>query len=136
VLTDPAHVLVLVCGLQFLQLPGMIIGQRVLGWGEDLSRLTPVSRRLVIALGAGIMMYVCGTGVIGLVFPRLTVTTEVGRALCVLQAVAWTLRASLQLFVIAPTWPQHALWLNRGLSTIYSALAVGYGLVCWLSFGA
>lgn len=132
-MTSPAHLLVFVCSVQFLQVPGLIVGQRVLGWGEDLSRLTPVSRRLVIALGVGIMLYVCGTGVIGILFPLATTQTELGRALCVLQAVAWTVRASLQLLVIGPTWPGHALWLNRGLSTIYSALATGYLFICWLS---
>lgn len=135
-LTSPAQLLVLLCGLQFLQVPGMIVGQRVLAWGEDLSRLTPVSRRLVIALGVGITIYVCGTGVIGILFPQAVIETEPGRALCVLQAVAWTVRASLQLIVIGPTWPCRALWLNRCLSTIYSALAVGYGIICWLLLGS
>jgi len=136
VLIDPAHLLVLVCGLQFLQLPGMLLGQRVLSWGDDLSRLTPVSRRLVIAMGAGIVVYVLGTGVIGILCPRAMTASEVGRALCVLQAVAWTLRASLQLLVIGKAWPDHARWLNRSLSTIYSALAVGYGVICFLCFAA
>ncbi|HET7546075.1 MAG TPA: hypothetical protein VFK05_39675 [Polyangiaceae bacterium] len=129
-LTDPIRLLVLLSGLQFLQLPGMIVGQRVLAWRDDLSKLTPVSRRLVVALGIGIVVYVCGTGVIGLLYPRAAITSEVGRALCLLQAFAWTTRASLQLLVIGPTWPRHARWLNRSLSCIYSALALGFAIIC------
>ncbi len=135
-LTDPSQLLVLACALQFLQVPGMIIGQRVLAWGEDLSRLSPTSRRLVLALGVGIMLYVCGSGAIGLLYPRAIVTSDVGRALCVLQAVAWSVRALLQLFVIGPSWPLHGRWLGRSLAVVYSSLALSYSLICWLSFAA
>ena len=128
-----AHqLLVLASSLQFLQVPGMLIGQRVLGWRDDLSRLTPVSRRLVVALGVGIVVYVCGTGVIGLLYPRAVTTTDVGRALCVLQAVAWGIRALLQWLVIGPKWPVQSRWLHRGLATTYSTLALCYSATCWL----
>jgi hypothetical protein len=132
VLINPESLLVLTCGLQFLQLPGMFIGQRVLGWQEELGRLTTVSRRLIIALGMGITAYVCGTGAIGLFYPHALATSELGRALCVLQAVAWTIRALFQLLAIGPAWPLRTRWLHRSLATTYSALAVGYSVICWL----
>jgi hypothetical protein len=116
--------------LQLLQLPGMTIGRKLLGWREDLERLTPVNRGLILAMALGIIAYVLGTGVLALTLPGALVGPGLGRALCLVQALSWTLRVSLQVFAIGRVWPQHARWLHRSLVSIYGSLAVIYaGLV-------
>jgi hypothetical protein len=136
VLTGAAQLLRVAAGLQLLQLPGMIVGQHYLGWRQDLSRLTPVNRRLVVALGVGIVLYVVGTALITLLYPRPMAESALGRALCVLQAAAWSARVLQQVLVIGPLWPTEVRWLHRSLTAIYSLLALGYGVVCWLLLGA
>ena len=113
-------------GLQLLQLPGMVVGQKLLGWRADLTKLAAVNRGLVLAMALGIVAYVVGTGILALAAPGALVGSELGRLLCVLQGVAWTLRVSLQRWMIGPVWPAHARWLHRVLSCIYGSLALIY----------
>jgi hypothetical protein len=120
VLIETAQLLRVAAGLQLLQLPGMVVGQHYLGWRRDLLRLTPVNRRLVLALGVGIVLYVVGTALV---------------TLCVLQAVAWSARVLQQVLVVGPLWPTEVRWLHRSLTAIYSLLALGYGIICGLLLG-
>lgn len=131
-LTEAKPMLMFAALLQFLQLPGMIIGQHYLGWRADLARLTPVSRRLVVALGIGIVLYVVGTGIITLLYPRAMAESELGQALCALQAVAWSARALQQLLGLGPLWPKQVRWLHLSLATIYSTLGLTYSAI-WLA---
>jgi hypothetical protein len=112
--------------LQLLQLPLMVLAQRHLGWRDDLQRLAIVNRRLVLAMAAGIVLYVTGTGVIALLHPRDMLMTAPGVAICLLQAVAWTIRTAQQLVGILPAWPVRAAWLGRVVTLLYATLSLIY----------
>lgn len=132
-----APALVLAAGaLQLLQLPGMVIGQRLLGWRDDLAQLRPVNRRLVMAFGVGVFLYVVGSGLIAMREPRSFAESPLGVSLCLLQALAWSARAVQQRFSIGPVWPHASRWLHRALLAIYSTLAVSYAAVCALFFAS
>jgi hypothetical protein len=119
--------------LQLTQLPLMSIAARKLGWQAELSRLSPVNQRLFGAIGVGIVVYVMGTGVLVLAFAHAMTTTELGKALCVVQAVAWTARISQQLFRIRMLIPREARPFSRVATAVYASLALLYDLVCaWL----
>jgi len=114
-------------GLQLLQLPGMIVAQRSLGWHAELDRLSLVNRRLVGAIAFGIISYVFGTALLNFLVTAEIVNSRLGVALCWLQALAWTLRAVLQFVWILPSWPPSAgRALGQLFSAIYSALALTY----------
>lgn len=126
---DARHVVAAAGALQLLQLPGMALGQRLLGWRRDLAGLDLVNRRLVTAMGIGIVLYVVGTGLIAIREAAAMTTTRLGVSLCLLQAVAWSARALQQRFVIGPAWPRGARWLHRALLVVYGGLALSYGWV-------
>jgi len=114
-------------GLQLLQLPGMIVAQRSLGWHAELERLSLVNRRLISAIALGIVAYVFGTALLNFFVTAEIVNSRLGVALCWLQAAAWSLRALLQLVWIVPCWPSSAgRPLGRLFSAIYSVLALLY----------
>ena len=119
--------------LQLTQLPLMSIAGRKLGWHTELSRLSPVNQRLFGAIGLGIVVYVMGSGVLVIAYAHAVTTTELGRALCVLQATAWTARVSQQLFRVRLLIPREARPFSRVATGVYASLALLYGLLCaWL----
>jgi len=130
---DARHVVIAAGMLQLLQLPGMVLGQRLLGWKSELARLELVSRRLVTAMATGIVLYVVGTGFIAICMPFAVATTRLGTSLCFLQMVAWSARVAQQGLLIGPVWPSAARWLHRALLTVYGTLALSYG---WVFAGA
>jgi hypothetical protein len=119
--------------LQLTQLPLMSIAARKLGWHAELLRLSPANQGLFSAIGLGIVVYVMGTGVLVITYAHAVTTTELGRALCVLQVVAWTARVSQQLFRIRRLIPNEARSFSRVATGVYASLAVLYGSLCaWL----
>jgi hypothetical protein len=119
--------------LQLTQLPLMSIAARKLGWHAELSRLSRVNQRLFGAIGLGIVIYVMGTGVIVIAYAHAMTTTDLGVALCVLQAVAWTARVSQQLLRIRRLIPAEARPFSRIATAVYASLALLYGVVvAWL----
>lgn len=119
--------------LQLTQLPLMSIAARKLGWHAELARLSLANQRLFGAIGLGIVIYVMGSGVIVIAYAHAMATTELGAALCVLQAVAWTARISQQLFRIRRLIPKQAQPFSRLATAVYASLALLYGVaVAWL----
>ncbi|HYP86497.1 MAG TPA: hypothetical protein VEQ59_00050 [Polyangiaceae bacterium] len=119
--------------LQLTQLPLMSLAARKLGWHTELSRLSPVNQRLFAAIGVGIVVYVMGSGVLVITYAHAVTTTELGKALCLLQAVAWTARVSQQWFRIRALIPHEARPFSRVATGVYASLALLYGLLCaWL----
>jgi non-ribosomal peptide synthetase component F len=116
--------------LQLTQLPLMSIAARKLGWRAELMRLSPANRGLFAAIGLGIVIYVMGTGVLVIVYAHAVTTTELGRALCVLQATAWTARVSQQVLRIRRLIPPEARPFSRIATAVYASLALLYVLLC------
>jgi hypothetical protein len=121
---------VLAGALQLTQLPLMSLAARKLGWHAELSRLSLVNQRLFGAIGLGIVVYVMGSGVLVIAYAHAITTTELGRALCVLQAVAWTARVTQQLFRIRMLIPPPARPFSRLATGVYASLALLYGVLC------
>lgn len=125
-----AETVVFVLGaLQLCQLPGLHFIRRELSFGDELDQHDSVSRRLIIAIGLGIVFYVAGTGFINVLCARSMVESVAGRALSALQAIAWSARAVQQRYSLGPRWPERARWLHVLLSCAYSTLALGYTLL-------
>lgn len=116
--------------LQLLQTPAIVAGQRKLSWLDELQALTPLGRRFVYAIATGVFCYVTGSGVLTLFMAEEIAETRLGLALCVLQAVAWTARASQQFVSMAPVWPNQGRWLHFAMESVYSSLAMLYWVVC------
>jgi hypothetical protein len=116
--------------LQLTQLPLMSMAARKLGWHAELSRLSPVNQRLFGAIGLGIVVYVMGSGVLVITYAHAVTTTELGKALCLLQAVAWTARVTQQVFRVRMLVPHQARPFSRVATGVYASLALLYGLLC------
>lgn len=116
--------------LQLTQLPLMSLAARKLGWHADLSRLSLVNQRLFGAIGVGIVIYVMGSGVLVLLHAHALTTTELGRALCLLQAVAWSARVTQQLLRIRRLIPREARPFSHVATGVYASLALLYGFLC------
>jgi len=116
--------------LQLTQLPLMSMAARQLGWHAELSRLSPVNQRLFGAIGLGIVIYVMGSGVLVIAYAHALTTTELGRAFCVLQAVAWTARVTQQLCRVRMLIPRQARPFSRVATGVYASLALLYGVLC------
>lgn len=117
-------------GLQLLQTPAIIAGQRSLGWVDELRALTPLGRRFVYAIAAGVFCYVTGSGILTLCFAATLASTDFGFALCALQALAWSLRAGQQLFGMGSVWPDRGRWLHVAMEVVYTSLALMYLTIC------
>jgi hypothetical protein len=117
-------------GLQLLQTPAILAGQRSLGWLAELQALTALGRRFVYAIAAGVFCYVTGSGILTLFMAKSIATSPLGFALCALQAVAWSVRASQQFVSMAPVWPKRGRWLHFAMEGVYSFLAILYWVVC------
>lgn len=115
--------------LQLTQVPLMSIAARKLGWHTELAQLSRVNQRLFGAIGLGIVIYVMGTGVIAIAYAHALATTELGAALCVLQAVAWSTRVGQQLLRIRTLMPAGARPFSRLATTVYATLGLIYSVV-------
>ena len=125
-----ADLLQLAGGLQLLQTPAIIAGQRSLGWTDELQVLTPLGRRFVYAIAAGVFCYVTGSGVLTVLFASELVSTNFGFGLCALQAIAWSARAGQQLFGMGSVWPKRGRWLHVAMKLVYTTLAFMYLAIC------
>ena len=70
-----------------------------------------------------------GSACITFRYSHALAVSDLGHALCALQAIAWSARAAQQFLSLGPRWPSHVRWLHRSLSAIYTTLALTYVMV-------
>lgn len=96
--------------LHFCQIPAMIMAPRMLGWKEDLAKLTTINRAIVLVMGGGIILTVTGLGIVVVLCTEdLVRGTRMGAALACFLGVFWAYRGSVQIFLYSSIWAQDFL---------------------------
>ena len=128
---NPAHVrqlMVLAGCLHFTQVPAMLLLPRVLDWQAELDRVSPMNRRLIRVVVAGIMLCVLGLGVVVSTCAAEMATTCLGRALSGFLAIFWASRGAAQFLVYARIWPVGWRWAHWCLCALFPTLTLLYGV--------
>jgi hypothetical protein len=112
--------------LSFCQLPAMAAAPRMLGWADELGRLSTLSQRIVRVIGIAIILVVQGTGVVTLVGASEIGHTRLGTAYAAFVGVFWAFRAAVQR-TYAPFWPRTLLgrfsfWALSGIFSLQAAV--------------
>lgn len=94
------------CGaLHFCQLPAMLVAPKMLGWKEDLAKLTPINGWIFRVIAGGIMITVMGTGALVMVSAsEIAMGGHLATALCAFLSVFWIYRGSIQIFLYSKIW--------------------------------
>ena len=114
--------------LQFCQIPAMIFSPKMLNWEEDLAKLSPINRNIVLVIGAAIVLTVVGSGVVVAGATEMVGGGRLGTAFCGFLGVFWLYRDAVQVFLYAKIWPKGALGRLSyyGLTALFTFLAGVY----------
>jgi len=113
-----------------LQIPGMILANRVLSWREDLAKLAPVNRRIMVVIALTIVGVVQALGAISYTCSQeIMGGSRTGLAVVLLAFCLWTYRLGIQLFCYSSIWPRNHRLSHWGLCALFATLAGAYGLV-------
>jgi hypothetical protein len=115
-----------------LQLPGMMMANRVLSWRDDLAKLAPANRRIMVVIALTIVGVVQALGAICFFCAREIAAggSGTGRGVVLLAFGLWSYRLAIQ-FVYAPVWPRHleGRLSHLGLCILFALLSIAYGIV-------
>jgi hypothetical protein len=126
-MTDLVH---LAGWLHFLQLPAMaLFAPRILDWGTELATLSPINRRIVFAMGVGIMITIVGTGIVVISAPaEVAGGGRLGTALAGWLGIFFLQRLVVQLGLYARIWPagRAGRLSHLGLTLVFAYLSLTY----------
>lgn len=92
--------------LHFCQIPAMLFAPVMLGWKEDLAKLSPINRAICCVMGGGIILTVLGLGVVvAVACDDIAGGNAAGIGLASFLAIFWAYRASIQIFLYSRIWP-------------------------------
>lgn len=116
-------------------IPAMLMAPKMLGWKEDLAKLQPINRAIVIVLGIGMSIVIVGSGIVVMVgCHEIAKGSTLGLALACFLAVVWTYRGSIQIVLYRKIWPKG--WLGQfshiGLGVLFVFQAVVYWSVFFI----
>lgn len=130
-LFEPATWLTLAASLHLLQLPTTSwLGRRILKLPEDLSRLSPLNRRIVLVFMGAVSFLVLALAALVIAFAERLLGDPLGRGLCLTLGLFWLARASAQIWLYR-WWPRQR---QGGVS--YFALLGLYGFLALSYLGA
>lgn len=115
--------------LHFCQVPAMLIAPRMLGWRDDLAKVTPINRRIIAVMGLGIVLTVLGLGVVVMVAAEeIAAGSLLGAALAAFLGIFWTYRGAVQVVLYSQVWPAHGpgRLSHYGLAVLFAVLALVY----------
>lgn len=119
--------------LQFCQIPAMLCSPKMLGWEEDLAKLSTINRRIVFVMGGGIILTVIGSGLVVVsASSEIAAGGRLGSALACFLGVLWLYRGSMQVVVYSRIWPGG--WMGRLSHYGLVALFTFQSAVYFLSF--
>lgn len=127
-------------GLHFSLLLAGLSVPRVLDWGNDLRKVDPLSRQVILVHGGFIVLTIIGFGVISLVgADGLLQGSVLGGALAAFIGVFWLGRLCIQLFYFKPD-----RWLTttfrkvgyRALTCVFAYFAIVYLTTAWVNVRA
>jgi hypothetical protein len=122
--------LVFVAGLLHLcQIPAMLLAPRMLGWKEDLAKLSVINRRIVQVIGIAIVIGGVGLGVVvASAADEMVSGSRLACGLSAFLAVWWGYRAAVQYLLYLRIWVKG--WLgsfsNYGLAALFTFLTAVY----------
>lgn len=113
-------------------LPGTGAGVKLLGFKEDLAKLNPLNRKIVLVMGGGIMLAMVGLGFMVMASAGdIAAGTQSGMAIALFVGIFWLYRFSVQVFIYPKLWPQGVM-LNLsfyGLAALLGFLTAVYFFV-------
>jgi hypothetical protein len=115
--------------LQFCQIPAMIASPKMLNWKEDLAKLSPINRNIVLVIGAAIVLTGVGLGVVVVVgATEMVGGGRLGTALCGFLGVFWLYRDAVQVFIYRKIWPKGGMGTlsHCGLTALFTFQAAVY----------
>lgn len=119
--------------LQFCQIPAMIVSPKILRWEDDMAKLSPINRKIVLVIGIAILLVGVGSGMVVVLGAREMVAGgRLGSALCGFLGIFWLYRAIVQVFVYSGIWPegQVARLSHYGLTALFTFQASVYLMAC------
>ena len=124
------HHWVLLAGLlHFCQIPAMLMAPRMLGWKEDLPKLSLINRRIVVVIALAIVLVVVGMGiVVACAADQLVDKSRLATGVTGFLAVFWAYRAAVQWALYFRIWVKGWLGVmsNYGLGLLLVFLTVVY----------
>lgn len=122
--------LVFVAGvLHFCQVPAMLMAPRMLGWKEDLAKLSVINRRIVQVIGIAIVIVGVGTGiVVACAADDLVSGSRLATGFTAFLAFFWGYRAAVQVLLYLRIWVKGLLGTlsNYGLAVLFVFLTAAY----------
>jgi hypothetical protein len=115
--------------LHFCQIPAMMMAPRMLGWKEDLAKLSVINRRIVMVIGVAIMLVGVGTGiVVACSADNMVAGTRLAAGFSAFLAVFWGYRGTVQVALYLRIWPRGFLGVvsNYGLVALFGFLTLVY----------
>jgi hypothetical protein len=114
----------------FFQIPAMLVAPRALGWKDDLPRLRPINRAIVIVLGFGMVLTIVGLGVVVMLSSKeLANGGRLANALLCFLVLFWLYRAAVQVVVYTRLWPGNLRLAHYGLMVLFFSLTSVYAVV-------
>jgi uncharacterized protein YjeT (DUF2065 family) len=115
--------------LHFCQIPAMMFAPGMLGWKEDIAKLSEINRNIVKVIGGAIVLVVIGTGIVVLIgADQLAAGGRLAAAFCAFLGVFWLYRGTVQVTLYAKIWPGGLLGRLSylGLSLLFFFLTAAY----------
>jgi len=117
--------------VHFCQVPALMFAPKMLNWREDLAKLLPINRHIVVALGSSITYIILGTGIMVMATSsELAAGGRLAAGVDAFLAALWTYRLWMQIFIYPKIWPGG--WLGRAsywiLVAIFVYLASAYSV--------
>lgn len=115
--------------LHFCQIPAMVMAPRMLGWEEDLGKMTPINRAIFRVITLFIMFTVLGLGlIVGISSTEMVSGSSLGVGLTLFLSLFWAFRGFIQVKLYSRIWPSG--WMGRishwGLVGLFGSLCALY----------
>ena len=118
--------------LHFYEVPAILFLPRAHSWDQDLRRMAPINRKVVLVLRGGIVMTVLGLGaLVMLCSSELVSGGRLATGLAGFLAALWSYRALMQSVVFSRDWPkvQGGRLIHNVMLALFAYLACTYWTV-------
>ncbi len=115
--------------LQFCQIPAMMMAPKMLGWKDDLAKLSTINRRIVKVIGVAIVIVGVGTGAIVVCAGGEMVSgSHLAIGLSLFLGIFWGYRAMVQYLLYFRIWGKGFMgaFSNYGLAALFTFQTLVY----------
>jgi len=121
---------VFVAGItQFCQIPAMMMAPQMLGWKDDLAKLSTMNRRIVKVIGLAIVLVGVGTGaIVATSADDMVSGTRLATGFALFLGIFWGYRAAVQYTIYIKIWPKGFMGRlsNYGLAALFTFQSLTY----------